>query len=1460
MGIDTKSNFSDRQFEQCSDDIINLSGCTEINGTLSVLSGGTLLILNGASDGYVLISDASGNTSWTAPNTGTTVSVSNGLSTTGNNIVLGGSLTGNSIINLTGNTFSLTDSLPPFDSGTGFLNLYASIPSLVVQNNSILVGGGFVSYDGDSAGGIVKLDLLGTIDNIFLTNSGTGFDWAVNSLALQTDGKIIAVGAFTEYDGDTANRIARLLSNGTLDTGFNSGTGFDNTVHSLAVQSDNKIFAAGDFNDYKGVTGNKLVKLEANGTRDTGFTSYFPAGGSVYSIAIQDDGKILAGGDFITYDGITRQRIVRILSNGDLDTTFDSSYGFNGVVRNITVQSDNKILVGGYFTAYSSETASEIIRLEADGTIDSSFNSGTGFVKQSDNGYVDKITVQSDGKILAGGFFDTYDGDTAVRIARLLSNGTLDTGFNSGTGFNSFVQSITVQTNNKILITGRFTTYDGETAKGIINLNSDGTIDSGTLYEYTFGQGLRIKDGTEADGYFLTSDASGYTSWRSGYTSGIVWSGTTNVNGVAIYGSSDEIKTHPNLTFVDGNLLCVKDNLCATTAVCTGLVRGTIEVCSPLICAGTLVCSSSAVCSPLICGTNIKSTNFQMTSGATDGYVLTSDASGNASWKESSGSTSGGTSGITWSGSTGNGIGSYVNSNTICSEPNLTFDGSLLCTTGTICGISLVRSQYICGTLGIEGYAVSATLGVYSPLIAAGNNLKLCSGAAEGYVLTSDADGLGSWAAPSTGGTGGGITWSGSTANGIGTYIDSNTICSEADMTFNRSTHLLCVTSCICALGSISSQTIYGSSSVSSPVIYGSTCVITPLFSGTTVCGKTAVCSPSICGSTSVCSPLVCGTNVKSTNFQMTSGAVDGYVLTSDASGDASWAVAGTGVITGGTNGLTKSGANVVLGGSLSSCSVINLTGETLSLTTVTGKLETGTGFTNNVLGITVQGDGKLLVGGGFDQYNGESVCSLVRLHPNGKIDESFENNLNGGVYVSVVESSGTILAAGSFSQYCGSIPVGNIIRLNSDGTINNTFSVSSTGFNGLVRAMVKQPDGKILVGGEFTTYSATTVNYFTRLESDGTLDTDFNTDSGSGFTGQIFTIVLQDDGKILVGGEFTQYNDGTLANYIIRLDSDGTIDSTFSLTNQLNAGGYVYSIALRPDGKIWVGGHFTAFGSTQVDKLLRLNSNGTLDTGWEYGEYFNSWIYTIAIQPDAKILVGGNFTDYDGTTANKILRLTEDGNIDSGWDSGTGFTNNVINNVFNIALQDDGKIFVGGSFDTYSGVTAGGIIKLDSSGSIAQNIPVGYSFGEKFNIIDGNQSEGYILTTDAYGNAKWAAGGIEIIEFALSDEVSDLTVNTNAFTNRMRFGFRIQDIRINVTTAPTGAKIIVDLLKNGTSVFDTKISIDLGEKTSVTASVPYVLDGTDFDDNDEYTVKIDQIGSVVAGVGLKMMLQGIRI
>jgi uncharacterized delta-60 repeat protein len=323
---------------------------------------------------------------------------------------------------------------------------------------------------------LVGLALVGGAAAVRGQSALDGFDPNANGLirvvVVQPDGKILIGGDFTTLAPNggaavTRNRIARLNPDGTLDIAFNPNA--NSVVFSIAVQADGKILAGGFFTGIGGQTRNHIARLDAT----TGLADSFDPNANidVYSIAVQADGKILAGGLFSSIGGQTRNHIARLDATTGLADSFDPNA--NDIVFAIEVQTDGKILAGGYFNGQNSiggQTRNYIARLDATTGLADSFN-------PNPNAVVDSIAVQADGKILAGGIFTSIGGQPRNYIARLdATTGSADS-FNPNA--NNIVDSIAVQADGKILAGGQFTSIGGQTRNRIARLDATtGSADS----------------------------------------------------------------------------------------------------------------------------------------------------------------------------------------------------------------------------------------------------------------------------------------------------------------------------------------------------------------------------------------------------------------------------------------------------------------------------------------------------------------------------------------------------------------------------------------------------------------------------------------------------------------------------------------------------------------------------------------------------------------------------------------------------------------------------------------------------------------------------------------------------------------------------------------------------------------------------------------------------------------------
>ncbi|MDI1255422.1 MAG: T9SS type A sorting domain-containing protein [Flavobacterium sp.] len=353
-----------------------------------------------------------------------------------------------------------------FVTGTGFDNWsgFGSITVdrvLVQPDNKIIVVGQYINYNGLDAKCIIRLNSDGTKDTTF--NAGTGTNAGIWGCLLQSDGKIIIYGGFTSYNGVASNRIVRLNSNGTKDTSFNIGTGPNDYLETVKMQSDGKFVIGGRFTSYNGTTVNRLARINANGTFDSSFIIGTGADNRIRDLVIQSDGKVIVGGDFLNYNGVANKRIVRLNTDGTIDATYNTGTGALNNIWTMALQLDGKLIIGGDFQAYNGIGRNRIARINTDGTLDTTFTIGTGA-----NSTVMSLLINSDEKIYIGGSFLTYNNTARTRFARLNSDGTLDTTLTIGTGFDDWVKSICKQADNKLVIGGNFTTFnDGSKNRAI---------------------------------------------------------------------------------------------------------------------------------------------------------------------------------------------------------------------------------------------------------------------------------------------------------------------------------------------------------------------------------------------------------------------------------------------------------------------------------------------------------------------------------------------------------------------------------------------------------------------------------------------------------------------------------------------------------------------------------------------------------------------------------------------------------------------------------------------------------------------------------------------------------------------------------------------------------------------------------------------------------------------------------
>ena len=325
--------------------------------------------------------------------------------------------------------------------------------ALPLPEGRILLGGMFTEIGDAHSGGLARLEKGGSVD----ASLGATVRGDVFALALQSDHKILIGGGFTEADGQPCRHLARVNPDGTLDETFTARAGCNHEVRALVVQADGKILAGGNFNTVNGRRQNHITRFFEDGVRDSTFNPGRAAAGVVWSIALQTDGRILVGGDFKSFDGKPWGGLVRLNPNGSLDTTFNTGAGADAAVFAVALQADGKIVIGGDFTRFNALERNRVARLNPDGSVDHAFDPGAG-----PNNGIRCLAVQPDGKVLIGGLFTSVNGVPRGRVARLNADGSLDASFDPGEGANEVVRWVAPQTDGKVIVVGGFTRFAGK--------------------------------------------------------------------------------------------------------------------------------------------------------------------------------------------------------------------------------------------------------------------------------------------------------------------------------------------------------------------------------------------------------------------------------------------------------------------------------------------------------------------------------------------------------------------------------------------------------------------------------------------------------------------------------------------------------------------------------------------------------------------------------------------------------------------------------------------------------------------------------------------------------------------------------------------------------------------------------------------------------------------------------------
>lgn len=340
----------------------------------------------------------------------------------------------------------------------------------------------------------------------------------------------------------------------------------------------------------------------------------------------------------------------------------------------------------------------------------------------------------------------------------------------------------------------------------------------------------------------------------------------------------------------------------------------------------------------------------------------------------------------------------------------------------------------------------------------------------------------------------------------------------------------------------------------------------------------------------------------------------------------------------------------------------------------------------------------------------------LYRLLSDGIIDNTFSNGyVSSGIYNITKHIDNKILISGSFNHYNG-IARNGIARVNSDGSLDNNFDITGVTFQAYpnISAVKVQADNKILIGG----YNFS--GNFQRVNEDGSLDENFSVNIGVGaIGGSVDDIFIQNDGKIIVAGSFTSFFNRAK---ILRLNSDGTLDESFNLnttlfTNLNNS--YFNTISVDNNGGIIItGGFIYTYNSITHYNIIKLNSDGSINSTFINNLLTTSGPHDIrkhVLLEDQGIIIIGSFQNFFGVATNCIIKLNNNGTISNTFFPGSGFQI-FSNGNFNGGWMDDlsfdskGRITITGGFTHYNGTPINNIARLNSDGSLDETFAPGFN------------------------------------------------------------------------------------------------------------------------------------------------------
>ena len=1222
----------------------------------------------------------------------------------------------------------------------------------------------------------------------------------VLAMALQGDGRIVIAGDFNSVGGTNRYYVARLNVDGSVDSSFDSGAGPNGIVHAMVIQPDNRILIAGEFTSYAGISRPYIARLQSNGHLDITFDPGTGANDTIYAMGLQNDGRIVIGGIFTTLELGNYNHIGRLNPNGGLDPTFIPGSGLDGAIYSIVCQADGTILLGGNFESYNGTRRMGLARVSLDGTIDTSFldtayNELAGLFRyyNSENAEprssVYSIAVQADGNMIIAGSFSKVGGAPGLysgvetsghtkvayrgNIARIIGGSTpgpgnlalADSSYSADK--NGKTSYITLTRTNGFLgaVNASFTTTAPAVGNGGAAEGVDYTLNQSYLnptWPSTYGSTWM-----ESDSVYGPNNAS---------VSPILGAVGPEAQGAVFINLLNPLNQSGNRTLdMQLSLPAIPNSLTLGAephplGVGLGLAFAPLTIIDPATRHGVIGFSSPTY------KVDENGTNAVISLTRTNGYsgvvsVRYQTANGTNNLPLTVGATAGSTNDY------------LAASGTLVFADGVTNQSFI---------IPLVNNGQVkpdaTVALSLSSFGGGASAGLSNAVLTIINdNLTYgrVSLSSSNYVVH-ETGGNAIISLTRQGGSAGTIKLTVSTVDGS----------AHSGVDYTGVTNLLIWNS-----GDVSTKTVSVPVFHDGLVLTNSKTVgIRLSASYVNTAYQPLVIANSITNATlSILNDDQFGSPSFSVGNFFVNENAGSVTITVDRQGGSAQTI-GVNYRTADFTATAGNGDYTPVSGTLTFPPGVFSQNFTVPITEHTqGNAPAGIyAFIVNLTNATPStGPGGAVKLGQYTNAFVNIIDNWTYNEPPGGLDTTFNPSayFNNTVYSLALQTNGKILAAGDFT-IANAYVRNRIARLNPDGSIDVKFSSDTGGADSTVRSVIVQSDGGILIGGSFRTVASVNRAGVARLNTDGSLDTSFN--PGSGLEGTAYSLVETWSGsgsnavrKILVGGNFTLVNGFGLKG-IAQLNTDGSVDQNFVATG---ANGTVYAVAVYStndvnSGKIIIAGDFTTVNGTARSYIARLNADGSLDSSFDPGVGPDQPLRAVAIQIDGKIVIGGLFANVSGSPYAHLARLNSDGTVDAGFNVQPGTSDSVLS----LNVQPDLKIVVAGTFTTANGVTRGRLTRLNPDGTVDPTINFGSGandfistvaiqpdqtmiLGGGFTTYDG-VSHPYIARI--YGLTEQDAGAVSFT----SANFTVLESGTNAVITVQRSGGTTGDVAVDVVTS----------------------------------------------------------------------------